>query len=104
MRWNYPDRMVSVLRLASYAVTIVLAAAPATQAPAAPPPPPPPYVMDVAHLLTNQEDAGTVTQLSSFIAEDVRAYVNDKLVADGKADWVRYWAPSRRSLGRVLAY
>ena len=93
----------AVITFRVFAAAIVLAAAPLMGARAAPPPPPPSYVMDVAHLLTN-EGAGTITQLSNFIAEDVREYLNDKLVANGKADWARYWAPARSSVGRVLAY
>jgi hypothetical protein len=96
--------MARFVRLRLIASIIVLTAAPLNEAPAAPPPPPPSYVMDVAHLLTNQEDTGTIARLSNFVADDVRAYVNDKLVADGKANWTRYWAPARHSLGGVLAY
>jgi hypothetical protein len=96
--------MVSLARLALFASTIALAAAPLTRALAAPPPPPPSYVMDVAHLLTAKEDAGTITQLAGFVADDVRDYVNDEIVADGKTVWMREWAAARRSPGRVLAY
>ena len=59
--------------------------------------------MDVAHLLTKQEGPGTLTQMSNFVADDVREYQNDELVADGKASWVRHWAAARNSLG-VLSY
>jgi hypothetical protein len=75
-----------------------------TAAGAAPPPPPPSYVVEVARLLTAQAGPGTVTQLSNFVADDVREYVNDRLVADGKSSWMRSWATVPTSLGRVLAY
>jgi hypothetical protein len=58
----------------------------------------------VANLLTHEEDNTTNGRLSNFVAEDVRVYVNDKLVADGKAEWIRYSASAHISLGRVLAY
>src|SRR5206468_7958036 len=38
------------------------------------------------------------------VADDVQEYVNDRLVAAGKANWLRYWATPRISGGRVLAY
>jgi hypothetical protein len=75
-----------------------------TPAAASPPPLPPTYVMDVAHLLTGKGDTGTIPKLSNFIADDVRAYVNDELVAGGKRAWMRYWTHSRASGGRVLGY
>jgi hypothetical protein len=93
-----------VIRIRVLTIAFALATMPAAGAWAAPPPPPPSYVMDVAHLLTGEEGPDTITQLSSFIADDVRDYVNDELVADGKAAWLRNWSPARRSLGRVLAY
>jgi hypothetical protein len=42
-------------------------------------------------------------QLSHFVADDVRVYINDKLVADGKADWLRRYGPAPIGRGRVLA-
>ena len=60
--------------------------------------------MDVAHLLTSDENAGTTARLSNYVADDVRAYLNDKLVADGKPNWIRYSASAGRTFGRVLAY
>jgi hypothetical protein len=60
--------------------------------------------MDVAHLLAGEESSATIPQLSSFIGDDVREYVNDRLVATGKADWTRSWAAAPISRGRVLAY
>src|SRR5947208_2288875 len=89
------------LRFGAFVSCVALIAAPAS---AAPPPPPPSYVSTVADLLTHKADSSTVSQLSNFVADDVRAYVNDKLIAHGKADWMRHYAPARRSLGRVLAY
>lgn len=77
---------------------------PLISAAAAPPPPPPTYVMDVAHLLTGEEGPDTVTQLSKFVADDVREYLNDKLVANGKPDWLHGWGEAHRGLGRVLGY
>lgn len=93
----------NVIAVSIIAAALGSAAMPLTSARAAPPPPPPSYVMDVAHLLTRQESAGTIAQLSGFVAGDVREYVNDKLVARGKADWARYWATAHISAGRVLA-
>jgi hypothetical protein len=51
----------------------------------------------------SEEGAAAITQLSGFVAEDVREYLNDKLVAEGKESWVRHWTETRVS-GYVLAY
>ena len=91
-------------RAAIFVIALALSISPLTGAQAAPPPPPPSWVMDVAHLLTGQESAGTIPELSDFVADDVRAYVNDELVADGKANWSRYWATAGITPGRVLGY
>jgi hypothetical protein len=69
-------------------------AAPLQSTDAAPPPPPQAYVRAVADLLTENETANTLEQLSSYVADDVRAFVNDKLVSDGKADWLRHYVPA----------
>jgi len=58
--------------------------------------------MDVAKLLTANEGASVLTQLANYVADDVRVYVNSKLAADGKADWMRQLAKSR--MGRLLAF
>lgn len=42
-------------------------------------------------------------QLSHFVANDVRVYINDKPVADGKADWLRRYGPAPIGRGRVVA-
>jgi hypothetical protein len=60
--------------------------------------------MDVAHLLSGEEDTGTVAKLSNYVADDVQAYVNDKLVADGKVAWAQYYRSAPRTRGRVLAW
>lgn len=91
-------------RIGLVASALVLMAAPLASAEAAPPPPPPSYVSAVADLLTREEDATTITKLSGFVADDVRAYLNGKLVADGKARWASYYAAARRSPGRLVAY
>jgi len=51
----------------------------------------------------SEEGTAAIRQLSSYVAEDVREYLNDKLVADGKASWVQHWTKTRVS-GHVLAY
>ena len=61
-----------VVRIRLFVSTIALTAAPLTSVRAAPPPPPPSYVIDVAHLLTKQVGPGTITQMSNFVADDVR--------------------------------
>jgi hypothetical protein len=77
-----------------FILAIGVLAAPLQSAVAAPPPPPQAYVRAVADLLTENETANTLKQLSSYVADDVRTYVNDKLVAAGKADWLRHYAPA----------
>lgn len=104
MRCDYSPRMARFERLASVGCFIGLAITPLSGAMAAPPPPPPSYVMDVANLLTHQEDATTTSKLSDYIADDVRTFVNDRLVTRGKADWLRYSASARPNMGRVLAF
>jgi hypothetical protein len=93
---------VAIVRLGQFASVIALLATPLAGAAASPPPPPPSYVEAVASLLSHAEDADAVTKLSRFVADDVRAYVNDRLVADGKAAWMRHYAAS--GIGTVLGY
>jgi hypothetical protein len=95
---------MSIVRLGQFALAIAFMAAPLTDAAASPPPPPPSYVEAVATLLTHEEDAGTMAKLSNFVADDVRAYVNDQLVADGKTAWMRHYAAVHPRAGAVLGY
>jgi hypothetical protein len=46
-------------------------------------------VTEVAKLLTDSAHEATASDLAQYVANDVRLYVNDKLVAEGKADWIR---------------
>jgi hypothetical protein len=80
-------------------------AIPLTSADAVPPPPPPAWVTVEADLIALDKgaDATAGEQLSYFVADDVRAYINDKLVADGKADWLRHYGPAPIGRGRVVA-
>jgi hypothetical protein len=75
-----------------------------TTAGAAPPPPPPSYVTAVATLLTDKGNASAVNRLSNFVADDVRVYVNDRLVADGKPNWMRHITAIPPRAGEPLAY
>ena len=86
------------------ASTAAIIAATATGSIAAPPPPPPEYVMEVGNLLSADADARTMSQLGDYIANDVHAYVNAKLVANGKADWLRQQARVKSVGGHLLAY
>ena len=81
-----------------------LIASPFSAAVASPPPPPPEYVMEVGNLLTANENAGTNSVLADFVASDVQVSVNGKLVANGKADWLRQQAATKPVGGNVLAY
>src|SRR5437588_9783596 len=92
------------MRFRLFASAIALVAAPLARAAASPPPPPPQYVMDVATLLTENEDAGTAARLASFIADDVRVYENAKLVVNGKAAWMRQETNAKISRGGTLAF
>lgn len=71
---------------------------------AAPPPPPPSYVAQVEELLTRPAESNTIAQLSDFVAPDVQAYENDRLVAKGRAEWMRRYRSSRVTAGSVLAH
>jgi hypothetical protein len=88
--------------LAGFAVACV--AVSLTSAAAAPPPPPPSYVFDVAHLLTQKEDAGTIAKLAHSVADDVQVYVNGQRVAGGKAAWMQQRAGAEPRAGGLLAY
>jgi len=68
---------------------------------AAPPPPPPSYVSDVATLLT--ANSAPQARLVDFVADDVRVYVNDRVVAQGKANWLQYASVRPASAG-LLGY
>ena len=86
-------------RLGLYALA-ALAAAPLS---AAPPPPPPSYVSDVAALLTKAGDQSQ-PRIADFVARDVKVYVNGRLVAQGKADWLRRYAAHRPESAELLGY
>jgi len=68
---------------------MALMAAPLAGAGASPPPPPPQYVTEVATLFAASRHGVNALELAQYVAKDVRFYVNSKLVADGKADWMR---------------
>lgn len=93
--------VISVPRVRFAGVAVALAALPAV---AAPPPPPPSYVAEVAKLLNGSENASTTDLLAKHVANDVRVYVNDTLVADNKAAWTRRYALLQRQHGSALAY
>ncbi|MGN6850465.1 MAG: hypothetical protein ACTHJK_13495 [Sphingomicrobium sp.] len=87
------------------AVAVVLLAIPTMSAKAISPPPPPAWVTVEADLIALDKgvDPTAGEQLSHFVANDVRVYINDKLVADGKADWLRHFGPAPIGHGRVVA-
>jgi hypothetical protein len=69
---------------------------------ATPPPPPPPYLSEVATLLISNGGSAPQARISDFVADDVKVYVNDRLVAQGKGDWLHYasaWPASAGLLG-----
>lgn len=82
----------------------VLALAMASPAVASPPPPPPVYVMEASNILATPA-ALDQARIAPLFAEDVKAYRNGQLVADGKAAWLRLRASeSDRYHGRVIAF
>lgn len=92
------------MKFGIFTSVIVLVAAPLTDASASPPPPPPQYVTEVAKLLTDNAREASATPLARYIANDVRLYVNSKLIADGKANWMRQEAKAKQNGGGMLAY
>ena len=80
-----------------------LAALFAAPLPAAPPPPPPSYVSDVATLLTANGGSEPQARIAEFVADDVKVYVNDRMVAQGKAAWLNY-AGSRPASAGLLGH
>jgi hypothetical protein len=80
-------------------------ATPVTSAKAISPPPPPAWVTVESDLiaLDKGDDAIAREQLSHFVADNVRVYINDKLVADGKANWLKFYGPAPIGHGRVVA-
>jgi hypothetical protein len=89
----------------TFAVTAILIAAPLASAQAISPPPPPAWVTVEADVVALDKgvDPTVAEQLSHFVADDVRAFINDKLVAEGKADWLRHYGPAPIGRGRVVA-
>lgn len=71
---------------------------------AAPPPPPPAYVEDVRALVTAPMKADSVTRLAEYIADDVRWYDNGKLLAAGKAGWLRVQPSAKVAPARVIGF
>ena len=69
---------------------------------ASPPPPPPQYVWDAAKVLVAQTNADPV-QLALLFADDLTAFQNGKIVATGKAAWLKWRADSHPG-GRVLGF
>jgi hypothetical protein len=96
--------MVGAKTLRPFAWAAALIGAPFPAAFASPPPPPPEYVVEVGKLLTANENAGTGAQLANYIASDVQVSVNGKLIANGKADWLRQEETAKPVGGYVLAY
>jgi hypothetical protein len=76
----------------------------ASSAAASPPPPPPIYVMDAAKILASPA-ALDRTKIEPLFADDVKVYRNGKLIADGRAAWLKLRsAEAERYDGRVLGY
>lgn len=77
----------------------ILATAPA----AAPPPPPQQYVDEATQILVgqaNQEPSG----FASLFADDVTAFENGRLVANGKRAWLKWHASSAAHDSVILGY
>jgi hypothetical protein len=88
------------MRYSFSALSLVIASSVA----ASPPPPPPEYVYEAANVLTRPaaEDPPMFTRL---FAEDMSAFQNGKIVAKGKAAWLKWHAVMMaRYDGRVLGY
>lgn len=83
-------------------LAFILTAIPLRSASAAPPPPPPSYVTEVAALLTANEGAPQ-TRIADLVADDVKVFVNDRKVAQGKRSWLRYASHQPVSAG-LLGY
>lgn len=83
----------------------ILMATPLASVEAISPPPPPAWVTVESDLVALDKgiDPTAAEQLSYFVADDVRTYLNDKLVAVGKADWLRHYGPAAVGRGRVVA-
>ena len=58
---------------------------------------------DVAARLTANGGSASPRQIVDSIAEDVKVYVNDRMVAHGKAAWLHY-ASSRPAATLLLTY
>lgn len=89
----------------TFPVLAILMATPLASADAISPPPPPAWVTVESDLVALDKgvDPTAAEQLSNFVADDVRAYVNGKLVAEGKADWLRHYGSAAIGRGRVVA-
>jgi hypothetical protein len=94
-----------MVRIVVAAFSVAAMVMPLANAAAVPPPPPPAWVTVQADLIALDKgtDATAGEQVSYFVANDVRVYINDKLVADGKADWLNHYGPEPLGRGRVLA-
>lgn len=94
-----------MVRIVSAAFSLAAMVVPLVNAAAVPPPPPPAWVTVEADLIALEKgtDATAGEQLSYFVADNVRVYLNDKLAADGKADWLRHYGPAPFGRGRILA-
>jgi hypothetical protein len=94
-----------MVRFVSAAFSFIAMVVPLASAAAVPPPPPPAWVTVESDLIALDKGTNAIAgeQLSYFVADDVRVYINDKLVADGKADWLKHYGPAPIGRGRVLA-
>jgi hypothetical protein len=82
----------------------VLSLALASPAIAAPPPAPPEYIYDASKILASHS-AHDVTKMAPLFADDVKAYRNGQLIADGKGAWLKLRADeAARYNGRVIAF
>jgi len=75
LRARIYGKIVHCVTVAKFGLCILALAAAAADA--SPPPPPPSYVSDVEALITHGAGADTQARLATFLAEDVKAYVND---------------------------
>jgi hypothetical protein len=73
----------------------------AMPAAAAPPPPPQEHVDDAAQILAASQQSA---KFASLFADDVTAVENGRIVANGKAAWLKWHATSAAQKALILGY